>query len=116
MRGCRLVWIACGFVVADREDLGFTYSLIDRVFRLSLGERRSTKVRLGRRSPESALNVAGLRGRATSQFWRSSVCEHARGRERCGRDSRPANETPPSYLRGRETCPPRSPVPHGPRG
>jgi cyclopropane-fatty-acyl-phospholipid synthase len=30
--------IACGFVVADRKDLEFTYSLIDRIFRLSLGE------------------------------------------------------------------------------
>jgi cyclopropane-fatty-acyl-phospholipid synthase len=26
------------FSVADRKDLEFTYSLIDRVFRLSLGE------------------------------------------------------------------------------
>jgi cyclopropane-fatty-acyl-phospholipid synthase len=31
-------WIACGFVVANRKDLEFTYSLIDRIFRLSLGE------------------------------------------------------------------------------
>src|SRR3974377_1998583 len=30
--------IACGFPVADRKDLEFTYSLIDRIVRLSLGE------------------------------------------------------------------------------
>jgi hypothetical protein len=32
------IGIACGFAVADRQDLEFTYSLIDRIFRLSLGE------------------------------------------------------------------------------
>src|SRR5947207_12971650 len=39
-RSFRAVWIgvACGFVLADRKDLEFTYSLIDRIFRLSLGE------------------------------------------------------------------------------
>jgi len=30
--------MACGFPVADRKDLEFTYSLIDRIVRLSLGE------------------------------------------------------------------------------